>query len=120
MKPFDYYNNVSTVDYPNKKEIKDKIFADFDKFVGTVAEIKKRRAYLETLVEKEYKKYLSQYKREQRKLEEEFKMDAFEELDILDNPKREKLYYVAYQKSHGFGYGDIYAEMCDLVELIKD
>lgn len=120
MKPFEYYINVTSASYPNKKKIKDEIFVGFEEYVGTVAELKKRKEYLESLVTKEYKKQLASYNKELAKLEEEFKRDAFEELDISDNPKKDKLYSVAYQKGHSYGYGQIFTEMCDMVELIQD
>lgn len=38
---------------------------------------------------------IEQYRREEDELENEFKQDAFEELGILEHPKREELYSLA-------------------------
>lgn len=60
------------------------------------------------------------YGAEAARLEELFKQDLFEDFSISDNPKREKLYSIAYDKGHSYGYSEIYNVACDLVELIKE
>lgn len=51
-------------------------------------------------------------------LVEEFKRDLFDELGIADNPRRDKLYSVAYDKGHAHGFSEVYSEAQSLVELI--
>lgn len=60
------------------------------------------------------------YYQDMWRLEQEFKKDAFAELDISHNPKREKLYSIAYRMGHSSGYNEIWCHMCDMVDLIKD
>ncbi len=67
-----------------------------------------------------YKEALVQYQAQLALLENKFRTDLFCELGITDNPKREKLYSIAYDKGHAHGYAEVYAVACSLVELIED
>ena len=56
------------------------------------------------------------YNAEERHLVEMFKQDLFNDLGIADNPKREKLFSIAWENGHG--YSEVYNEAIDLVDLI--
>lgn len=58
--------------------------------------------------------YEIQYQRE-----DEFKADAFEELDITGNPKAELLFNKAYEAGHSNGYSEVWIQMTNFVDLIK-
>ena len=76
-----------------------------------------------TSTTKDRNNYLSMkktYKEELRKIEERFKQDAFEELDLQNHPKKEVLYRYAYDRGHSGGYGDIFSELEDIVLLLKE
>ena len=51
--------------------------------------------------------------------EEEFKKDLFEDLGIEFNPKRDKLYSLAWEKGHSSGFSEVYNYACELVDLIQ-
>jgi hypothetical protein len=74
----------------------------------------------ETVLNKEaYKKHEKQYYSEKNKLEEEFKQDLFEELSIVNNPKRDLLYSKAYESGHSGGLSNVFSVASDLVDLIN-
>lgn len=60
------------------------------------------------------------YNQKSAMLHEQFKLDMFKDLGIEKNPKREKLFAVAWERGHSSGYSDVYNVACDLVELIED
>lgn len=61
---------------------------------------------------------LSAYGAETSRLYDMFKADLFEDLGIADNPKREKLFSIAWEDGHSSGYNTVYNIASDLVELI--
>jgi hypothetical protein len=76
-------------------------------------------AAVEKIIDKDaYRQAQQKVGFESARLENLFKQDLFEELEIVDNPKREKLYRLAWDKGHW--YSEIYNEACNLVELIKE
>lgn len=76
----------------------------------------KAKAYVQLL---ERSKRLDKKKAELcKECEARFKRDLFEELGISDNPKREKLYAMAYENGHHEGYAEIFSCAQNLVELI--
>lgn len=58
------------------------------------------------------------YGAETSRLLELFKRDMFEDLGIADNPKRDKLFSIAWDKGHSAGLSEVYNEAQDLVDLI--
>ena len=61
-----------------------------------------------------------EYRNEDARLTNLFKKDAFEELGIADNPKREKLYEIAWELGHADGLSEVWWHMVDLAQLIKE
>ena len=49
-----------------------------------------------------------------------FQTDLFEALGIADNPKRFKLFSIAWEHGHANGFSDVYYYADELVPLIKD
>jgi hypothetical protein len=60
------------------------------------------------------------YRNEEARIYEQFKQDLFEDLGIEANPKRDKLFSIAWDMGHSAGYQEVYGYACDLVELIED
>ncbi len=56
---------------------------------------------------------------EERNLMVMFKQDLFIELDIENNPKREKLFSLAWANGHSYGYSEVYNQAIDLIDLIN-
>lgn len=59
------------------------------------------------------------YQAEDIRLRELFKQDLFVEFDVVDNPKAEQAYAIAWQEGHWAGYQEVYGEFEKIVELIK-
>lgn len=121
MKDFSYYSDVE-MSYPNKTEIKEQIYKEnnFDKFVGTKAQIAEEEKRLKELINKYYVELQTVYLKEKDKKFMEFKKDSFEELGIENNPKRDKLFEIAWEKGHSYGYSNVYSNMVELLPLIED
>ena len=62
--------------------------------------------------------YNIQKRKHSSELHEQFKRELFEELGILDNPKREELFSKAWELGHSAGYSEVYNYARDLVDLI--
>lgn len=60
------------------------------------------------------------YHDEDARLYKKFKADFFEELAIIDNAKREKLFTVAWEFGHSAGYSEVMNYGYSLVDLIND
>ena len=122
MKPFDYYRanpipHKSHVDfstthyYKEGKLIKTLPSSEFPNFDFSVKE---------TVIDREAQKsHQVKCRAEESRLYEEFKSDLFEDLGITDNPKREKLFSLAWEIGRSTGYSDVYSVACGLVELIR-
>jgi hypothetical protein len=51
--------------------------------------------------------------------EEDFKAYLFREFDVVDNPKADACYNLAYEYGHSQGYSEVHYVFSDLVALIK-
>jgi hypothetical protein len=60
------------------------------------------------------------YKEDADRLDEQFKIDALQELGVAGHPKAQKLYLLAYEHGHAGGYSDIWTYMNDFADLVKD
>jgi len=77
---------------------------------------------LKTVVEKDKeaaRKAIDNYWEASNKKTEEFKKDLFEDLGIEFNPKRDKLYSLAWSLGHSSGFSEVYNCACELVDLIQ-
>lgn len=59
------------------------------------------------------------YHKEQNWKHEEFVQDLFEEFDLINNPKKDLCFNIAYNQNHSEGYRSVYDKFSELVELIK-
>jgi hypothetical protein len=60
------------------------------------------------------------YRRKMKAIEQKFKEALFEYYDVANNPKREKLWELTYEKAHDGGFSEMEIEFGRLVELIKE
>ena len=60
------------------------------------------------------------YDAREAEIHETFRQDLFEDLGITDNPKRDRLYSIAWSQGHSSGFHEVYNYAQDLVDLIKD
>lgn len=69
--------------------------------------------------EEAYKNARAAYDNRERELTEQFKQDAFKYFDIVNHPKAELLYSIAWEKGHSCGLSEVLGEMSEMLELIK-
>jgi hypothetical protein len=129
MKFFDYYSKPKT-SYPNKKDYITSYVYDKGVVLWSGPTWEKDKAELkeeypnaliqEVLDEDAYKAQRKQYHEEEQKLHEEFVNDLFENFNVTNNPKRHKVFALAWEKGHSNGLEEVYNEFYDLVELIQD
>lgn len=62
----------------------------------------------------------NEYLAEDGRIHDEFRNSLFETFDVVDNPKRDMAFAIAWQKGHSNGYGEVANEFADLVDLIRD
>jgi predicted nucleic acid-binding protein len=133
MKPFDYYSKRQTA-YPHNKDYI--TFYVYDKgacileeksisATGSITKSHLKQKYpnaviQEVLNEEEYKAHLKQYGEETHRLHEEFVNDLFNHFNVSDNPKKHKVFEIAWEKGHAYGHEEVYNVFYDLVELITD
>jgi hypothetical protein len=60
------------------------------------------------------------WREERIELDEQFKKDALDECGILNHPKAEKAYSLAYQDGHSEGFHGIYNALSKYAELLTD
>lgn len=60
------------------------------------------------------------YHEDQNRLLKEFEHDLFEELGIQNNPKRYRLYSIAWSLGHSSGYSEVLSYAAELCPLIED
>jgi hypothetical protein len=51
--------------------------------------------------------------------EEQFKLDLFNAFEVVDHPRAERVYELAYEYGHASGYTEILYYFSDIVSLIK-
>ena len=110
---FEKYKNIDPYpNYPHKPHLKDKNCPD--KLREYAVELEKYK-----LAEAEFKKQKAIWHKKDGELQQQFKMDAFIELGIVDNPKANLLYSKAWEHGHANGLSEVWYYLQDLVELIS-
>jgi hypothetical protein len=61
----------------------------------------------------------SKYRENIYNIDNEFKLALFEAYDVKNNPRREKLFSLAWERGHSEGYESVENIFIDLVDLIK-
>lgn len=82
------------------------------------------KAYAEALHAHEsaaqrYRAAEAERNRRQAELDAEFKRDVLSQIGVLDHPKADTLYELAYQRGHSHGYHGVLDEAEDLAELLR-
>lgn len=68
----------------------------------------------------QYEQDQAEYRREDMRLNRLFKEDLEKEYGVSeDNPKKDMLYRIAYERGHSSGFGEIENNYSDMVELIQ-
>lgn len=129
MKPFEYYSTPQ-IPFPKKLDYityyvydKGKVLWSAFSYEKTKSELKEEypnAIIQEVLDEEAYRASSKKYGEEVHKLHDEFMNDLFEEFGVQDNIKRHKAFELAYDRGHANGYGEVYNEFDELVELIRD
>lgn len=128
MKPFDYYSSKEP--WPKKSDYEVTYVYDNGEVVGkhegsdkSFLESAYRRNFpgcviQKVLDEEGYKKASSDRRAISATLQKEFEQDLFAEFGVLDNPKRDACYAMAWERGHAYGYSEVYSIFSDLVKLI--
>lgn len=58
------------------------------------------------------------YDEEYRRLYFLFKKDALNDVGLIDHPKAEKVFSLAWEKGHSGGLNDVYCELGELADLL--
>lgn len=115
MKEFDYYR----VPQRSIQSIRKMVY-DSHNFNPDDIDSKSEETRIREELEVEIKKIRDEMHQKTDDRMNEFENDLYEDLDIVDNPKRKKLFNKAWEMGHAYGFGEVYNMACDLVELIKD
>lgn len=125
MKDFDYYSKPK-IKYPDRKFYTTIYVYHKGKVLDTIPlQFFKHENYPnDVTLEKEfdsdkYKKDVNKYYEETSRLHEEFKNDLFEDFNVMNNPKKDKCFELAWEYGQSAGYEDVYVHFDNLVELIK-
>ena len=127
MKSFDYYKDPGMA-RPFKRNYTTVYVYDRGQCIGTYTpetyseerpNLPKDHVKQEVVDEEAFKKDMNEYQRLSRQKEHEFKEDLKEEFGVLDNPKAERAFALAWEKGHSAGLEDVYSKFDDFVELIE-
>ena len=69
---------------------------------------------------KEYKIKLEDYNNNSCVLYEKFRYDSLNDVDLLDHPKANKIFSIAWEYGHSSGLHDVYYWLKELSELFMD
>jgi len=67
----------------------------------------------------DFKEKQAVYSADQRRLEELFKQDLFDEHSVAGNPKAQRCYEIAWEHGHSSGFSEVAAYFSEFVELIQ-
>jgi hypothetical protein len=117
----EFDNDFRKLSFPRKKDYTSYIFYKGGFVLGTsqdpdaYPEAGAKEKFFE---EKLFQKDLDEAHRLMSLIDHRFKEWLFQTLKISDNPKKEILYRIAYERGHSSGFREVYNEALDLVELI--
>ena len=119
-------NYVNKKEYPTKSDYVKHIGYKNGKVVFTTeigVEPTKEQIDSSNVVEKitdidNYHAMRMEYRNEENRLYKAFKHDLFKEYEVQDNPKKDKVFDLAWEKCHSGGYSEVENYFDDLVQLI--
>lgn len=60
-----------------------------------------------------------EYNQEEQRLQTKFREDALEYAGLKDHPKANKAYWMAWERGHSGGLGDVLSELEDIADLLR-
>ncbi len=93
---------------------------DYSEYTEKLRIYEKELETYENGVLKEYRKAVIEYNEDVSRLQKLFKHDCLEENGLLNHPKAEKVWSIAYREGHSGGYNDVNCVMSYLAELLLD
>ena len=110
----DYKNTMPYPSKPTKPHLN--IFHTSQDVQQYALDLKKWESEMEI-----YRKEVEDYHKVDADLYAKFMQDTFDELGIANNPKRDRLFYIAWDLGHSAGeLGEVYHYAIQLVDLIRD
>jgi len=121
-KTFTVYRDGKCLFYKQKREvICDEIDAPISEGINFLSDLHKHDFVVERIFDEDgYKTHLQEYMDDQKRLNVKFAEDLHDEFGVSDNPKRDVLFSIAWDKGHSDGYSEVYAQYAELVPLIED
>ena len=113
---------MDTEKYENKMEYPTKVRKPLLPKIHNSETVKEYAQKLQ-VYEEEYAAYqviLAEYRNETNRLWNEFKKDAIDDVGLLNHPKADKAYNMAYERGHSEGLYSIYDELCEIADLLID
>ena len=123
MNASDFNDKYRAIKFPNKRDFTKYYFYSKGEVVvagSTFNDIPQEYSVKEKVVDEvAYKAANDAARQKMAEVEQEFAQWLYNDLLIQDNPKKEKLYAIAYEKGHSGGFAEVYNEALDLVGLIE-
>lgn len=117
------YYSTNTVAYPTHEHEKHELKIAVDEFeitfVGTVKELETKRVETILKVQDRFKNMKSEYRKKDEELHTEFRKDIAESYGVADNPKKDKLFEIAWDMGHSAGLREVDLYYSKLVELVR-
>ena len=110
----DVLDKIKNGDYKNKKQYP--VRANFKimklcEYCG--------QSYKDKKSEEEYKNAHREYRIETSTLMKQFRNDLFEEAEIIEHPKADKIWNLAWERGHSSGLAEVYDYFFEYLDLIK-
>ena len=113
------YYETSSIEYPKDYPDKNKIKEEFKDFVGTLKQINDKIDEVYDGRMNERRETINKRNKELSNLTIEFKHDLFKDYNVVNNPKAERCYSLAWDDAHSDGFMAVYHKFDELVDLIK-
>lgn len=115
----DFEARLKAVPYPNRDEIKARVFDGFDEFVGTKAQLEAREAELAEQVRDELKEGKAEYGCQHREILREFAEALSKAYGTGNQTVDDTLYSLAEDKGHSAGVAEVESYYQTFAELAR-
>lgn len=68
----------------------------------------------------DFKTQREEYRKEESRIHNDFRRDALTEVGMLGHPKADKVYALAWENGHAYGFREVFSHLQDLAEIFKD
>lgn len=115
----DYSKYVNTKTFPSDVYNEKKELKQLKSLVSLSPAQSLRIKELEQIIQ-DYKSKEIEYNQEKNRIYNLWKNDMYNEYEVIDNPKVDQAFQLAWDYGHAYGYQEIEYYFSDLVRLIKE